>query len=279
MRTGDILGLRRGSQTWIGGFKRVHACRLLLLVWLAPAGARADPGAETRIGGDLGVLHMQLHDELVRGLRWSGPGAMLGLTLAHDGSDDTHLGRMRFPLAMLGNRYDHGGISWDVQLDYGYARTIVRPSPVLQLDLGARLRWDWAVQYYEDFDEEHLYWMTAYELGPLVALTWLFAPSHSLRGTLDTSLLSLVSRPPERRFYKIGRLTHVDYFFSKTHERMRVTTVHEHLPARVGITYTWRMGERARLQSRLLADFVYDSEPRAFMMLAFALTAGYAHAL
>ena len=223
-------------------------------------------------------MHMQLHDDIVRGLRWSGFGAGLRLSLVRDGAEDLHLVGFRFPFAFVSNRYDHGGYAWDVQLDYGYARRVAELGHGVQLAVGGSVRWDWAVQYYEDFDEEHLYWMNAYELGPLAVLSYEPWPAHRLGLAVDTSLLTWVSRPPERRYYKIDRLTHVDFFFEKTHEDMRFTSLHRHIPVHLRLSHVWKVGPRARLTAGLATDFVYEGRPRTFLMLVHLLGVGYAYA-
>ena len=259
--------------------QRTLALGVVTLLCTAPCIGRADPAPETRLGVALGAAHMQVHDDIVRGLRWSGPGIAFAVGAVHDGGRDLHVGGLRFPLAFLENRYGHGGLSWDLHVDYGYARKLATLPNGVTVALGARVRWDWALQYYEDFDEEHLYWMNAYELGPMLALGYEPKPAHRFGLAFDTSALALVSRPPRRRYYKIDRLTHVDFFFEKTHESMRVTSLHAHVPLHLQLWYALRLGPAARLQAGLSGDFVYEREPATFLLLLYTLTVGYAHAI
>ena len=241
------------------------------------ADSKSDP-AENRVGAALGVVNLQINDRLLRGLRWNGIGGELRLFFDHDDGENLHLADIRFPLAYLRNRYGHQGAAWDAQVDYGYARRVCALPGGADLSLGARVRWDWVVPYYIDFDEDHIYWMTTYELGPLFVVRWPVAPKHLLYGEIDLAVLALVSRPPEHRYYKIDKLTQAAYFFEKTHEDIRATSVHEHSAVRLRLFHVFLASERLAIKTGYSLDYAYDSQPRPIRVLVHSISTGVAYA-
>jgi hypothetical protein len=234
--------------------------------------------AENRLGAALGVVNLQINDEIVRGLRWNGLGGEFKIFLDHDDGESLHLANIRFPLAYLQNRYGHGGAAWDAQVDYGYARRVGSIKGVADFSLGVRLRWDWQVSYYFDFDEEHLYWMTSYEIGPLAVWRWDMTPRHAIVGEADFAAIALVSRPPEHRYYKIDKMTKASYFFEKTHEDIRMASVLDHSTAHVRLFHVFRAGKRVAVKTGYSLDYAYDPEPRPIRVLAHSISTGVAYA-
>jgi len=261
-------------------------------VLLPPAAARAEPAEvatpptapvaqvphRNHLGASLGLTVLETNDELVRGLRWLGLGGELRFFFRRESGASRHFGNLRFPVGLVVNRYDHAGLAWDAQLDYGHARVVGLVAGKVELAAGARVRWDWALQYYVDFDEEHLYWMNAYELGPLVAARWPLGAGRALVGELDSPVVAAVSRPPTHRYYKVDRLTHPTFLVTKTHEDLRLTSVHEHQGARLRLGYRHALGPRSVLEVRYALDFTRESEPRRFLLLMHNLSAGVARA-
>lgn len=234
--------------------------------------------AENRVGAALGAVNLQINDEIVRGLRWDGVGGELKLFFDRFDGLGFHLANIRFPMAYLRNRYGHGGAAWDAQVDYGYALRVGTVKGVAEFALGARLRWDWLVSYYFDFDEEHLYWMTAYEVGPLAVWRWAMTPRHALLGEADVAAIALVSRPPEHRYYKIDKLTKASYFFEKTHENIRSASILSHSAAHLRLFHVFRASPRWTVKTGYSLDFAYDPEPRPIRVLAHSISTGVAYA-
>ncbi len=258
------------------------ATLLLSLSTRSPAAESAASPDERRpttlLGGSIGVGHLQLTDEIVRGLRWSGPAGEVRGFFTDTVGANWHLSNFRFPVGFIENRYGHAGVAWDAQLDYGYARRIGNTGGSIEWALGGVVRWDWALQYYADFDEEHLYWMNAYELAPLIAGRYDVHERAIIVAQLDLPIFELVSRPPAFRYYKIDKLTHPSFFFKKTHQDFRATSLHEHVASRLRLAYQQMWGRHAAIEARYAFDFVYEAEPRRFLLLMHTLSFGVAYA-
>ena len=62
--------------------------------------------------------------------------------------------------------------------------------------MGGRCALKTAVEYFDNWDESHFYWMTSYSAGIDFRLDYSFGPFSTIRIEGDMPVLSLVSRPP-----------------------------------------------------------------------------------
>jgi hypothetical protein len=170
-------------------------------------------------------------EELIRPLRWVGPGGQLrgSYGWARDRlRSDTQLNA---GAAYLQNRYGHGAIGLDLDLrsTLGW-RVLARGRHGLHAGAAFTLQYD--PTYYFSWDEEHLYWLLSYDLGP--ALRWQLAldEKNVLVGELSFPLGGFVARPPARRLNKIDDLIHVRFWIGEPHEHLRFTSLHEYVAVR-----------------------------------------------
>jgi len=255
---------------------RVLPAVLSLALAVGAQSATAAESRPNRVGAGLGAGNLQLNDELVRGLRWNGFGGELKLFFDRQAGEDLWRANLRLPVALVKNRYGHQGLSWDVQADAGWAHRLATAGDV-EVSLGARLRWDLSVAYYVDFDEEHLYWLNSYEVSPLVVVGWRLTPTQRLGAELDAAVVTLASRPPEHRYYKIDKLTHPSFFFTKTHEAMRLTGLSDHLAARLRLVHEARLSERVSLKTVYALDYAWHADPRPVQVLMHSISTGVAY--
>jgi hypothetical protein len=124
---------------------------------------------------------------------------------------------------------------------------------------------DW--QYYLSWDQEHLYWLTTLDLGPSVAWQRLFAARHDVDVSLEFPLIALASRPPQFRYYKIGRLDDAAYHFSKTNENMKFTSLHEYIAVRFTADYLYRARPNLHFGVRYQLGYRTHSEPLRYQRL------------
>jgi hypothetical protein len=192
---------------------------MLALVSTAADGPNATVGA--RIGAGLSALHTQVSDELVRGLRWSGPGAALALSFERLGPRASQEVELALGLAYLENRYEHAGANLSLGAEWRWLHRAGAARPSGALRVGAFIRLALEEQVYVDWDEEHLYWLGAYEAGPAVA--WELPPlrGHHLAASATLPLLALATRPPETRYVKVDPFENPTTYLSMPHARLR----------------------------------------------------------
>jgi len=247
----------------------------LALAWPVQASS-SDDDRPNRIGFGLGVPHVQIREELTRRFRWDGFGGLLALGYEHRGAGMRHAASLELPAAWVTNRYDAGGAALALRLDY----TLLVPVAELaggRLWAGGRYRWDHALQYFADWDEEHLYWLSAHELGPAVAWELAVAPTQSLRASLSLPVVALASRPPAERTNKIDDLKSVGFLLGRPHEDMSLTSLHEYVSVEGAVAWTWSFSETWLLQASWVMRYRRHAAPLAVQLLENALVTGVAH--
>ncbi|HEY0839269.1 MAG TPA: hypothetical protein VGD74_03715, partial [Vulgatibacter sp.] len=147
-----------------------------------------DARRPNRIRFGLGLPHVQIREELLRRFRWDGFGGLLALGYEHRTPAIRHEVGLEVPAAYVTNRYGAGAAAIALRLDY----TLLVFAGDLwggRAFVGGRYRWEHANQYYMDWDEEHLYWLNAHELGPVAAWEVELARSHTLRAALSVPVV------------------------------------------------------------------------------------------
>jgi hypothetical protein len=106
-----------------------------------------------------------------------------------------HRASVLIPVSVLKERYGNPGGAMGLEVSYSYDRVVRRRFGDGALSVGGRVEMDQHNGLYFSWDEEHVYWLTAYSLAPRVA----WRSDGALDGAtlaLDVPLLALVSRPP-----------------------------------------------------------------------------------
>jgi hypothetical protein len=113
----------------------------------------------------------------------------------------------------------------------------------IRLFLGGITGLDSHIAYYANWDESHFYWLTSYNLGFDGILTYQKSDKSSFWLEMNTPLVSLVSRPPERLLYKE---INFDFWWiiDELHEDPRFTSIHQHLALSLDLGYTFKYSSK-----------------------------------
>ena len=235
----------RSARRWL----RDTLLALALWVGLAPAALAQTPSAGADFappwprgfGYGVTLSAVQSRDDLLAPLRWRGTGFGLRASWDWGGNDRRHVAALGIPIAILSNRFGHRGYAFSPALTYGFLTRVVRNEDTAAGWLGGRMRLDMFNAFYESWDDEHLYWITAYSLGPTSAWRGRF------RGTpawapLDIPLLAAVARPPEPRLNQIDRLTKLSGHLVDPHKNARVAAFPDYAAVHASVGLVLRAG-------------------------------------
>lgn len=242
----------------------------------ASSSVRSNDDALNRIFFGLGLPHVQIREELLRPFRWDGVGGLLALGYERRTPSIRHAVGLELPAAWVTNRYGAGAAAISLRLDY----TLLVPAGELwggRTFVGGRYRWDLANQYYMDWDEEHLYWLNAHELGPAVSWEREIARSHLLQASISLPIVALAARPPVARTNKIDDLKSVSFHLGRPHEDMEFTSLHEYVSTETRLAWAWAFSERWFLVTAWELRYRSHASPRAVTMLDNSLVTALAH--
>jgi hypothetical protein len=243
----------------------------LALAAVVPAVLAAPAGADQiRVG--LGAWSPQVRDDVVAPLRYQGTGARLQLGYAHSGERARHEVEFGFSGTPLRDRYGNGALALGFGAGYEYLHLLSRSPGTGDWLLGGRLRWDMAIQWYAQWDEEHLYWLTTYDLGPAVVHDLRLAHGHRLTTQLTLPLVALLSRPPAHRFYKTDDLGDVGYWFTKSHEHAGFASLPAYAAVSLRVAHRFTVSRHWRFETAYEIEYRRASDPRPIQLLVQSLT-------
>ncbi|UCD38019.1 MAG: hypothetical protein JSW54_00590, partial [Fidelibacterota bacterium] len=125
---------------------------LMMTIGSAQTGQR-HPGSASRIGFGLGGVHYQARDDILAPLRWAGPGGLLNVSYRFNSRRGQQELALRFPVAVVANRYDHIGFCDELNIRYVVLPGEPGDEASGQVHLGGMLEWSLNHQFYLSWDD------------------------------------------------------------------------------------------------------------------------------
>jgi hypothetical protein len=194
--------------------------------------------AATRYGLTLGVAFYQVRDEVLNPIRHQGLSVSAGVFREGASTDSMHRLGISFTFAPLTDRYspDRSSVVFHPAVEFRYARRTAQLSEDLALFLGGTMGWNTRFGFYENWDQGHPYWLTSASLGFAGSLVRTLDDGKSLQLDLDSPLVALVSRPPERFEYKEVN-PDLGWVFKEIHRDLRGATFPRHRAVTATLTF------------------------------------------
>jgi hypothetical protein len=219
-----------------------------------------------QIGIVLGGLNYQVRDDIIAPLRWDGFGFVGGLSYSLISDKGRHNIDLRVLYSSPSNRYDHKSKIGEINLGYGYMHRVGVNESHRQLQIGGQIDWNYNAQYYENWDDSHIYWLNVYELGPAARWSNTIKDNHQLALTFNFSLIALVSRPPKYRYYDQERLP--KEILSKPHEKMELTSLHEYISIGLRGQYKYQVSRKITMGVTYYLNYKTFSKPERISLFS-----------
>ncbi len=218
---------------------RLFSGVLLALAAASPATCQDLGPGNTGFGFTLAVTEYQVREEALNPLRHRGTSVALGF-VRRSGGEDRRLA-LGFSLLVdpLGDRYttSRSSLLLHPRLDFRTAWKVRDLGRRTALFLGGIAGWNAHWAFHEQWDEQHVYWLTATQVGVEAAVERRLEGGRSLQLEVDAPLLALVSRPPKEFTYREVKHS-LGWMLSEIHGDARLATPAEHLDVQVGLTYS-----------------------------------------
>jgi hypothetical protein len=220
-------------------FKKIIIFSILSLA-LSQSGLSQDRSDTTfsDFGISIGINSYQIKEKVLNKIRHTGLFPALGFS--YDWSNEHVRQKVELFLIvnMLKSRYEAetAPVVIDFTLNYTQNRKVTVFHPDLHLFLGGSVGLYSHMGWFDNWDDSHIYWLTYYYVGLNSLLTYKRPSEPSAYVELNIPLLSLVSRPPERFFYK-GINDKFSWIVKEIHKDLKMTTIHQHLVLNVDLGY------------------------------------------
>jgi len=240
-------------------FEILLAVLIVTLICPQPAEGNADThGRKNAFGIGPRISYVQVRDDILVPLRFSGPGLSLLLLYERRGLVHQHKVDVSVGLALLRDRYGFSGALLSSSVGYRYLRSLWDNTLGGNICLGSKLNWSLNNEFFYDWDDEHLYWLTTIELGPALHYSRSMKKERQIHLTLSLPVIALMSRPPLYRYYKTDDLTKVGFLLTKPHEDLHVVSFDKYQAAEISFGYEMR---RITLTYRGSFKHATDPEP------------------
>ncbi|MEJ2206901.1 MAG: hypothetical protein P8170_22665 [Gemmatimonadota bacterium] len=219
-------------------------------VVLAGTDLTAQPAQGTSVGGfslTFGFVDYDLRDQVLNPLAHKGRLGSLGLTYEQSGTGSRHRFDLELAVAPLRSRFESewGSVATDLKLAYRSAWEVARPGRAFAIHVGGVFDVLSHMAYFGKWDDSHVYWLTAYALGPTAMATYEAGDAHALTLEARLPVVALVSRPEALIDYKAAN-PDAGWIVKKLHEGIGLRSLNEHVALDVALRYQRPVGSRIR---------------------------------
>jgi len=237
---------------------------VLAMVLLNPQPAESVPEIHARknsFGIGPRASFVQVRDDIVVPLRFSGPGLSLLLSYKRNGAVHQHEVNGRLGLAFLRDRYGFSGALLSSAVSYQYLYGRSKNNVGGKIFPGGQLKWFLNDEFFYDWDAEHLYWLTTIDLGPVLRYSRVIKKDRRFHATLYLPVVAVISRPPLYRYYKTDELTKLGFWFSKPHEDLHFAFFDTYQAAEISLAC-----EKGRMTVTYTGSFARAAEPEPVLL-------------
>ncbi len=179
--------------------KPLVVCFMILLRISCPTFSQENTDTGSKYSGfQIGISHMDLQEQSLNRAIHRGPGLMGAYYLERSNSKAMTLLNMDLGSAFLRSNYESETSSYmfSGSVSISHLRNLAIKNPALSFHLGGKAEAGSVIEYFDNWDESHFYWITAYSLGVDLRFAWSFGRNSRIGLEVDFPVLSLVSRPP-----------------------------------------------------------------------------------
>jgi len=244
---------------WSG--RTILSCITLAAAASAAAGQSLGPG-NAGFGVSLAATEYQIREEALNAVRHRGASLTLGMFRQGGDANRRHRITLSVLVGRLGDRYapERGSLVAHPELDLRMGWRVGRLGRGTSLFLGGTAGWSAHWTFYEQWDEAHVYWLTASRLGIDGLLERDLGAGRSLQLEVGAPVLGLVSRPPSEFPYREVNPS-AGWILREIHGRPRVASLADHLALDLSLAYSRIGGEGLKHQVFLRMEYIRDTAP------------------
>lgn len=179
--------------------KPLFVCLAILLRISCSTFPQVNEDAGNRLSGmQIGISHMDLQEQSLNRAIHRGPGLMGAFYLERSNNKSLTLLNMELGSNFLRSNFESETSSYmfSGSVSFSHLRNLALKNPALSIQLGGKAKAGSAIEYFDNWDESHFYWISAYSLGADFRFTYSFGRNSRIGIEADFPILSLVSRSP-----------------------------------------------------------------------------------
>jgi hypothetical protein len=143
---------------------------------------------------------------------------------------------------------------FNIPISFHYLRNVYAGIPSTGIYAGGFAKASFSIEYFDNWDENHFYWLTSYSLGPDFRIDYFFPWKHNLQIGMNMPFVALISRPPSKSM-EIQSKTGFAEITKNIHENSRLAFVNRHLDIHLRARYSFK--DSKKIQPKLFWQFQY----------------------
>lgn len=154
-------------------------------------------------GFNIGISHIDLREGSLNRAIHRGPGLTGAVYLERTNPQSLKRFNMELGSEFLRSDFEGETSSYLISgsASFSYLRNLRTVEPVFSVHLGGKVKAGSAIEYFDNWDESHFYWITSYSVGADLKLSYSFGKNSRITFEADFPVVSLVSRPPAKFLY------------------------------------------------------------------------------
>lgn len=207
----------------------------------------------TSISLDFSIGSIHVRENALNSLVHKGSLIVTGLSFASESQAGlSHEIEVSFGIGSLKSRFeeDRNSKYWNPQLRYSLTKPINK-----SVSVGGYLSGVYQVMEFENWDDSHTYWVTSYQMGPVVKMNNI--PFKDLFSNFSFPLLAVVSRSRNEITNKVdsGKFSDI---FNLIHSNAEILSFIKYLLLDVRLRYTLIDSKRMKLDVRSNPKYVHS---------------------
>lgn len=225
------------------GMKKSIILLSSIFVWISCSGfSQVQEGAGRKsFGFQIGGSHVELREESLNRATHKGPGLAGAFYLERACGKSLKSLNLELGTAFLGTGYEDemSSFRFSGSASFSYLRKPGKGNAESGFLVGGKLKAASAITYFDNWDESHYYWLTAYSFGPDLRFTCPVGSHGRLQFDADFPVLSMISRPPVRFLFTQSSPAFADVLRDLNQDLGWLTPVN-YRNINIGVKYSFR---------------------------------------
>ncbi len=241
----------------MNAMKKLFTIIVVVLMLIGNLTAQKAEGFSGKFSGlKLGYSYNELQESSLNRLKHGGNGFLAGWFFEKLNGKTVKGFEFQLVTNMLKSSYetDPATLNLNLPLYYHYLFNLYNPNLSTNFYIGGYAGINFNIEYFDNWDENHFYWVTSYSLGPDFRFDYSLLQRHKLQIEAKLPLISLVSRPPALTM-KIQSKSGFFDIVDEIHENPRFAFIDKHFEFKILTRYN--LFDSGKMQSNVFWQMHY----------------------
>ena len=241
----------------MNAIKKLFSIIVFIILFADNSNAQKAEGFPEKFSGlKLGYSYNELQESSLNRIKHAGNGFLAGWFFEKLNEKTVKGFEFQLITNMLKSSYETepASLNFNLPLNYHYLFNLYNPNLSTNFYVGGYAGMNFNIEYFDNWDENHFYWMTNYSLGSDFRFDYSLTQRRKLQIEAKFPLISLVSRPPAQTM-KIQSKSGFFDIVNEIHENPHFAFIDKHFEFKILIRYN--LFDSGKIQSNVFWQMHY----------------------